>query len=274
MKKVDAGGHGRLGWLFAACALLLPVAAAQAAGEGACDRRQLDAVARHLGGEADGDPVAAACKAWPADPAITLAAAVWSRSPADASPGGRRLDLDVAMLDASGKVLAAHRRPMEEDALLALTEDALRLDTARYDLAPGRRAFGVVVSSSAPGPSCPERGFEDELTLYLRDGGTLAPVLSTYLRAWDFVAGSPCDHDAPLVTDSADITLHLEPTRSRGLADIRLQAAVSRERGDGQGGSRTLERRTADRRLRFDGTSYQADPYDHLFFWAEEGRRD
>lgn len=244
--------------------------------DGGCNAVTVAAVARHLEA-APGDaqpPVAQACKAWPFDPAVTLAAVAWSRSPPDVATGERALELVVAMLSPRGEVLATHRSDLTEDAALELAAGSLRLDTARYDLAPGRRAFGVVLNSMARGASCPDRGFEDELTLYLREGAQLKPILVTYLRAWDFVEGSPCARDTPLLTDTAQITLHIEPTRSHGLADIRLQAAVARQRNDWSGAPVTPVQRSASRVLRFDGSTYQADPYADLFFWAVEGRRD
>ena len=265
-------------WLLLLClALALPgPASAQGQPDAACEAAQLNAIADHFDGSAAQavDPVAQACKRWPFDSAITLAAVARSISPEDTAPGERRLHLDVAMLSASGQVLAAHRMPLEEDAQLELSEGGLRLDTARYDLAPGQRAFGVVVTSSARGPSCPDRGFEDELMLFLREGDALRPVLTTYLASWSFEEGSPCSHDAPLVTDSAQTTLHIGKVRHHGLADITLQSAVERELRDANGESRSGGKRVAKRTLQYDGNTYQSDPFEHLFHWREETARD
>lgn len=265
-------------WLLLLCLVLAwpGPASAQAQPDAACEGAQLNAIAGHFDGSAAqvANPVAQACKRWPFDPAITLAAVARSISPEGTAPGERRLHLDVAMLSASGQVLAAHRTPLEEDAQLELAASGLRLDTARYDLAPGRRAFGVVVTSIARGASCPDAGFEDELTLFLREGDALKPVLTTYLKSWSFEEGSPCSHDAPLVTDSAQTTLHIGKARHHGLADITLQSAVERELRDADGESRSGGKRVVKHTLQYDGNTYQSDPFEHLFHWREETARD
>lgn len=221
-----------------------------------------------LGAAAGAEPVAAACRDWPYDPAIRLVAAAWPDVGADGSDDDPLL-LVSAMLDpAGGRVLARHERPLEQDAAFALREGGIRLDTARYDLAPGVRAFGVVLTSSARGPSCPDRGFERELTLLVRDGQALRPVFATWLDTWEMVEGSPCSWSPQRsVSDHAQVTLGVERTSSHGFADLTLTASVERHASD-EDGALQVETRRARRTLRYDGNAYATDPFDNLFFWS------
>ncbi|WP_454831426.1 PA3715 family protein [Pseudoxanthomonas wuyuanensis] len=258
------------------CALLLcgafPAAAAATA-EG-CSPSMLSLVTDG-GGEGAGYPavsrvVAETCKVWPYDPSITLAAVARVHGDGGAEPGERSLSLDVAMLDsAQGAVLARYRGAIGEDALVALSEGALRLDTARYDLVSGSRAFGVVVHSSARGASCPDRRFNDELTLFVREGSHLRPVLVTYLDAWEAVSGNFCGGggNGPVVTEQAAIGIGVQPTRQHGHADLLLTARIETLTTDASGNARRSTRRSS-RRLRYDGQVYALDPYRDLFFWS------
>ena len=215
---------------------------------------------------------AQACRIWPFDPSLALAA-VAHVLPGDAELGERQLRLTVAVLDAANaQPLAVHQTDLAEDAVLALEEGALRLDTARYDLAPGVRAFGVVVHSSARGASCPDAGFNDELTLYMREGSGLKPVFSTYLDTWQRVVGEPCNwrEDTRLVTESAALTIGVEPGRHHGLADLRVMADVTRTdkpAGEDFDGAVQTHRRVS-RVVRYDGNGYDTRVLHNGLFWA------
>lgn len=253
---------------FAALALLLSLPAAAQAPQAACDAASLALLA----GGTTAAPVDTACRDWPYDPAVRLAAAVF---PQDGEPDAddATLRLVTAMLDpAAGRVLARHERIVQQDAAFALRPGGLRLDTARYDLAPGVRAFGVVLSNSAPGPSCPERGFDRELTLLVRAGDALRPVFSTWLDTWDMVEGSACAWGPQrTVLDQAHAVIAVQPQGEGAFADLALTAIVSRETAEDRKVIDTRERRV-HRVLRYDGGDYGLDPFDELFFWSDEDR--
>src|SRR5690606_37164793 len=117
------------------------------------------------------------------DASIMLAAVAYPEN--GTVPGERSLRLLLAMLSsADAGVLAGHDEALEEDAAFELTPGDLTLDTARYDLAPGVRAIGLVVLSSARGPSCPDGGRNDQLTLCVRHGRASRPVFEQYLSRW------------------------------------------------------------------------------------------
>lgn len=267
LARAGARRARRAGGALAAIALLAWLPAGAQVQQAACDAAS---VALLTAGAAQA-PVDTICRDWPYDPAIRLAAAVFAEAGADGADGAP-LRLLTAMLDpAAGRVLARHARTLEQDAAFALRPGGLRLDTARYDLAPGVRAFGVVLSNAARGPSCPERGFDRELTLMVRDGDALRPVFSTWLDSWAMVEGSACAWGPQrTVIDRARAVLTVQPPGERAFSDLALTAIVSREtaeRGEAVG---TRERRVR-RVLRYDGDAYATDPFDNLFFWSEKG---
>ncbi|MFC3655855.1 hypothetical protein FZ025_17000 [Xanthomonas hyacinthi] len=68
-------------------------------------------------------------------------------------PGERAIELHLALLSsADARVLATYSRALGEDAGLEPDQDALRLDTARYDLAPRARASRGATTASATDP--------------------------------------------------------------------------------------------------------------------------
>ena len=107
---------------------------------------------------------------------------------------------------------------------------SLRIDTARYDLAPGVRAFGVDVASQASGPKCAEGGAGPLRTLFVRDGASLRPVLaSLVLSSWRLVSGPACPgaerKDGAVVEDTAT-TISVAPHATHGFADLVLASTV------------------------------------------------
>lgn len=267
-------GSGRAG-------VLLCIGLAAAAGSAqaqspppACRAQLLDSVGARSA-DADALPraaiVAQACKPWPYDPDVTLAAVAYARG--EAASGERDIELRVAMLSsADARVLATYSRALSEDAGLELDRDALRLDTARYDLAPGVRAVGVVLRNVAHGPSCPDFRYDDELTLLVREGARLRPVLQQNLQAWQRVEGEPCSGhaDAPVVTDDAAVTVALGGERHAGFVDLILDARIVRERHAPGADAPTTRQRRERQPLRYDGQRYRLLAGTQAPFWAPQ----
>lgn len=263
--------------------LLLSVAALAAGAAGAqeglhpeCPGRVLSAV-RDVAATAAPDvpdvaPVAATCKAWPYDPSVQLVAAAFPASVADLElRDERQLQVVIAMLDAGDAgVVASHTYDVGEDAMLAISEDSLKLDTARYDLAPGVRAIGLVIDSSARGASCPDGHVNRELTLLVREGAQLRPVLSTYLHQWSVVEGVSCaGREQRFVGDTAAITIGVERDTHHGFADLALMASVERDISVPDEAMVTEHYRRR-RVLQYDGRSYGTNSFDHNFFWSDD----
>lgn len=238
---------------------------AQTAATAACDAQSVAAVAAGAtsggaGGTAEAVPVervvAQTCKPWPYDPAIRLAAVAFAAD-ATTEAGERNFELRVAMLDAgTHKIVALYAQDMGEDAGFDLAADSLRLDTARYDLAQGVRAIGVVLHSVARGPSCPDFDSNDALTLLVREGRRLRPVLQRDPTVWQRVKGEPCNWGATgVVTERGTLTLSMDTPIHAGYADIALTAnlVTSTTVKDAVDTERTRRRRQV---LRYDGTRY------------------
>jgi hypothetical protein len=125
---------------------------------------------------------------------------------------------------------------------LVVSGNSLRIDTARYDLAPGVRAFGIDVSSLGMSSSAAEAGSSDGRTLFVREGATLRPVLTGFqLKAWSWPGRDDPRGPEPHV--------HTLAIGSHGFADIVVTDSAHREPLDYPlGGIRYT--------LRYDGSSY------------------
>jgi hypothetical protein len=229
--------------------VLAPAAWAQS--EQACTTAQLAPVdawlARHpwrIGKASPDARVDAACKASPADKAVTIVAAAYDRGT------DHDKNVVVALVEPrDGKVRSILAGVIEEDAGMRVMHGSLRVDTARYDLAPGVRAFGVDVSSQASGPKCAESGTGPLRTLFVQDGASLRPVLaSVVLSSWLLVSGpaSPgAERKDDAVIEDTATTISVAPHATRGFADLVLAS--------------TIDGRPAPRRrlvLRYDRTRY------------------
>lgn len=218
--------------------------AAQADTAHYCTSRIALAVAKAAGikyNEAD----AATCKSAPADTARTLAALAYPADTAQAKT------LVVAVVDArTARVVASYQQDVTEDAAIMVGADSLSLDTARYQLAPGVRAFGLRFNSDAHGASCADGIWRDELTLFVPAGESLRPVLKglAMSRSW---ARNGCfgNGGGTLVYDEAALSIALAPTRTKGYADLEVSARIRR---NGEGVAK-IERAM----LRYDGEEYR-----------------
>lgn len=237
-----------------------------------CDNDLLASLAAQLGqsgwttpsDRTDGPLVAAACKPWPDDPNLSVVTLAY-RDVEDSSPAGERsLHWLLAKVETrSGQLRERYDDYLEEDAALEIDANSLWLDTARYHLAPGVRAFGVVVSSVARGASCPDADFNDQLTLVAPDGAQLRAVFSTYLYSWTTVEGTGCATGRELKYEQADLTLGIGSTSSQGFADLIVTAKV---RADGQ----QPVLRTVSTTVRYDGQHYPFKQYPT--FWTREAQ--
>ena len=201
--------------------------------------------------------VDAACKASPTDEALTIVVTAYGE-PHPERPDAKKL-LVVALVDKrAGRVRSSFKGLVQEDAVMRLAQGGLSLDTARYQLAPMVRAFGVDVSSDATGPRYASGGLGPWRALFVQDGPVLRLVLDGFiLRSWRYIEdgscgllnnGDPCD----IVTTTA--TLAIGPHANRGFADLVIAES------DDAGGP--VKRYV----LRYDGAGYgsQAHPTDSI----------
>ena len=128
-----------------------------------------------------------ACKRWPKDKSITITAFAYD------SGVEYQKSLIVALIDIQKSVVVATYRGVIQQSSGDTVEN-LEIDTARYDLAPGVRAFGVDVMQSlnircAIGRSGPYR------TLYVQEGKNIRPILADQpMSRWAYYGETnPCD---------------------------------------------------------------------------------
>lgn len=248
---------------------LAPVARAD--DEQACNGDTVAAVAHWAGvkgklvsWEEDGGLIAAAaCKAMPDAPQTTIAAVAFdTKHEGPGADDGSKLQV-IALVE-GGKVVAAERSTIEEDALTEVGH--YRIDTAPYRLSADVRAFGVVFTSSARGASCPDASAEGELTLWIREGNRLRVVMGTNLDGWVSVEGTACGAGTgDARSESAHITIAVEKTSSHGFADLSLTAHITQtQRKDGNYAD--TGKRTARTVLKYDGKSYGIDMFRNFWY--------
>ncbi|MCA8271206.1 multidrug ABC transporter ATPase [Burkholderia sp. AU30280] len=215
--------------------------------------------------DADRLVVAAACKVMPNAPDTTIAAVAF-----DSLPQGKNPDdstkLQVVALVEGGKVVAAEKSVVQEDAATEIGENSYQIDTAPYRLSPDVRAFGVVFTSSARGPSCPDADASEELTLWVREGNRIRPVFGTNRYGWVSVEGDAC---GPGVGDAsseeARMTIAVEKTSSHGFADLSITAHITKSQRKDRDYSET-GKRTARTIVRYDGKTYGIDMFRNFWY--------
>lgn len=231
-----------------AAALAAKLAAMPKVDPRACPEGTLAAVEQTLSVTPEGDDYAD-CRKDPADTRHAIVALAYHATDGDAQDdnGADDYDLDVAVVDiASGDILAHRHEPN------GITSDAVSLnhvwlDTARYDLAPGRRAFGVRSSNSA---HCWQCVYDiTTLSLYLRDGKQVRKLLTTTVEETSNSEGAGGDAADTSTTSSV---LCIGHDRHHGLADIVMSSDASCKKIDGD-----------SRRWRYDGKQYVEQPAKH-----------
>jgi len=153
--------------LLTACALLAPVFA-----HAACEDF-FDTWTKKLHPNRTIDREHATCKPWPANPELTLA--VLPLPAKDATDDAGTDDLEVLVADSNSGTVIAHVYQPSAITYDAVRLSAIALDTARYQLMPENRAFGVRISYSGSSRVNPYGA--TSLSLYVIDGQRLRPVL-------------------------------------------------------------------------------------------------
>lgn len=262
---------------------LLALAAApavHAADDQACDDATVVAVARWAGiasariatRDANRLVVTSACKVMPNAPKTTIAAAAFDSLPKSQHPDDSS-KLQVVALVEGGKVVAAERSIVEEDAATEVGPNSYRIDTAPYRLSPDVRAFGVVFTSSARGPSCPDAAASEELTLWIREGNRIRPVFGTNLYGWVGVEGDACGAGTGNArSEDAKMTIAVEPASSHGFADLSITAHVTQTKREDGNYSET-GKRTARTVVKYDGKSYGLDMFRTFWYSPEALKR-
>lgn len=219
--------------------------------DGGCSDSSIERVSRHLRIRHDGasEVVASACKRWPYDPALMIVAFAY-----DAGIEGEK-SLVIALVDtARNGVEAVYRGAIEEDAAMTVGGGSLKLDTARYDIAPGTRAFGLDLST-AFSQGCVGGGLGPVRSLYVRDGKTIRPVLEGfYLSTWQFAKGGPscATGERAVVIETTSYKISVLKSETKGFKDLRITARSTLDN------HRKSRRESVSYTVRYDGETYPA----------------
>lgn len=194
----------------------------------------------------------AVCKASPADPSQTIAVLPM------AQPGSADDDVvyDVDVLVANSDTGAVVAHMFEQGAIIsdAIRLSSIALDTARYQLAPQTRAFGVRVEYEGSSRVSPSG--DTTLDLYVMDGSALRRVVadltvSTQNGDWD----GNCEG---AFTDIAR-TLSFAPAASNGYANLLVTEKKTDSVNKSSGTDCATQKKPPVRstyNLKYDGAKY------------------
>ena len=170
----------------------------------------------------DGNIVSESCKSWPYNGDMTLSAFAY-----DDGVQYEKI-LIVVMIDKKAKhVVSSYRSVIGEDAITEVGGSSLQLDTARYQLAKGVRAFGLRFNSSAIGASCGEANWGNELTLLVPEGKKLRPVLNLHMYQQKSIQGCLSTQVPDAVWQDAEITISIEKTSTNSFYDLLATATIT-----------------------------------------------
>ncbi len=140
-------------------------------------------------------------------------------APPDQDMGTYDLDVLVVKSD-SGKIQSRLLMPQAVSSD-AWRFDGLAIDTARYTLAPGVRAFGVRVTHTGSSRVSPTD--ETTLSLYVERGGKLHPILNGLV-----ISKSHADFDMQCAGEfmTVERTIAIGKTTSHGFADLIVMSTT------------------------------------------------
>jgi hypothetical protein len=235
------------------------------AAEDHCDEAIVQVVGNHFKikdfapRDEDGVIVAKSCKLWPYKNNIVLVAFAFTPEVGGKQDVEYEKNLIVAMIDkATQRVVSSNQSIIYEDAITEIGPDSFELDTARYQLTPDVRAFGLRFNSSARGPSCGEGRSSNELTLFVPEGDKLRSVLRLYMYRQQSIQGCLSVYSEGAVWEDAGLTISVEKTRTNGYADLLVTARI--EPGSNGVIDENAKARVEHHLLHYSGNGYLIGP--------------
>lgn len=205
----------------------------------------------------EGVPGYSVCKDWPAydGQTITALSQIEPDPTQSNEPDGMGMyDLKLAVVsNVDGKPLARYAKAsvFSSDAVRF---DGLSIDTARYKLTSDLRAFGV--RAGFTGSSRANPFGESQLSLYVREGNTLRPVLEQLV-----IESASGEWDTNCAGEFSNIkrTLDIAKTSSHGFADLIVKSVTTGSQDSVKNGeceSKDTVGKTVLTTLRYDGQRY------------------
>lgn len=242
--------------IFASAMVIAPIAMADC-------QEQLKSLSHQLYGKrtVDDDNLNV-CKVWPYSPDKTIMVMLVNQ-PEERDRDVYDYDVDVVVTDTqSGKILARNYHPH------AITNDAIALshvtiDTARYQLTPELRAFGVRFNSH--GSSRVNPIYYSNLNLYVLKDRVL-PLMVNQLTVEDF--GAEWDGDCAGYSDKTTRTLSISKTSTSGFADLSVHEVSTHTESAKRNNDcedTAVSKTQANYTLHFNGINYSVDKKQRLF---------
>lgn len=211
--------------------------------------------------------VNAVCKANPANKDQTIVAVAYDEKPeADGSVPNA---VELALVDAKNQRVEA----LSDGHIFSggpsprIDETSLWIDTARYDLAPGRRAFGVEWMDGYS-PNCGDGMAGPSRNLYVRDGKSIRPVLQNLFMSHQWIIQRGADRcnmsspaDTKSIVESTGLAISVAPTSSNNYRDLWLIADFSIDDEKPSGSFRY--------KLQYDATKYPLESFENAYALAE-----
>ncbi|MCB2255632.1 hypothetical protein KTQ74_27300 [Pseudomonas chlororaphis] len=196
------------------------------------------------------------CKAWPAYPGVSITASsqLEAQSSAENPYDQGTYDLRLALVASEGGATLATYSQASSFNSDAIGFSGLNIDTARYSLTPQLRAFGI--RAAFQGSSRANPFGETWLSLYVREGNTLRPVLESLVVE---SGGGEWDTNCEGEFHETRRTLQIARSSSHGYADLIVKTQSSESTNIRKGEecvSLSKAEKPAVITLRYDGKQY------------------
>lgn len=202
--------------------------------------------------EIEENVVSSACKLWPYKKDTLLVAFAYDEGVEDEKT------IIVATLNKEMRVTAHYKEKFGEGVGHQYGPSSFTLDTARYELAPGRRAFGLRFSSFGPGPNAANSHYSDYLTLFVPEGKTLRPVFTDHMEYQNALSGLIGYPTGREFVESGIKTLSIAKSSTNGYADLIVTDTITY---DGNEEDRPpnikSDKRIETRVYKYDGARYR-----------------
>lgn len=202
-----------------------------------------------------GAPFAVACKAWPANPDLLLVAVPLMQDTPDPE-NGHEGNLEVLVLDRQTLQVQQRRTLVDLMSDDAVRIDGLSFDTARYDVAADRRAFGIRIERQGASRANPFD--ETSLRLFTVEDNELRLVLdglsvNRSSGQWDTTCAGEFKERA--------VTLAIGTAQTKGYRDLVATDSHATSRAavqqDGGCSEKNVNQGKTRHTLRFDGKRYR-----------------
>lgn len=196
----------------------------------------------------------AACKDWPAQAGVQIRALASAPDNATGDAQAEMFDLLVTLVDTGSQQVKASYTQQQAISSDAVAFDGLAVDTARYQVGEGVRAFGIRSHFSHESMYNPFAS--ENLSLFVVQGQALRPLLSD-LNVYQYGGESEGRCQGQFSTRKR--TLAMATTRSHGFADLIVKTTLVKRQAT-QRGEQCLEQNSPPQvsqvTLRYDGQRY------------------